>query len=68
MNPDRELELHRLKLERIRVSAARAELEYNILQRQSEIRRMQENIAISAAKEAEIDSKIAEHIASTTQQ
>lgn len=55
---DKELELDRLNLERLKVAAARAEMSYNIKQRQAEINRLQENIKNQLAKEAELGTKI----------
>lgn len=55
---DHDLELERVKLELIKVAAARAEMEFAIKQRQSEIRRLQENIKTQQQKEVELGNKI----------
>ena len=57
---DNKIELARCKLELVRVSAARAELEFIIMQREEEIERVRANIAIQEAKEIEIKAKLAE--------
>jgi hypothetical protein len=57
MNP---LELKRLKLDLIKVGAAKAELAFKIDERLEDIRRIEENIKISEAKEEELKAKIAE--------
>ena len=57
MNP---LELKRLKLDLIKVGAAKAELAFKIDERLEDIRRIEENIKISEAKEEELKVKIAE--------
>lgn len=57
MNP---LELKRLKLDLIKVGAAKAELQFKIEERLEDIRRIEENIKISEAKEEELKTKIAE--------
>jgi hypothetical protein len=57
---DKELELAKIKLELIRVSAARAELEFIVMQRESEIKRVKDNIAIQLTKEVELKKKIEE--------
>lgn len=54
------LELKKLQVELLRVSAAKAELELRIAERQDEILRIQEHIAISEAKEVELQGKLAE--------
>lgn len=54
------LELKRLKLDLIRISAAKAELQFKIEERVEDIRRIEENIKISEAKEEELILKIAE--------
>lgn len=54
-----ELELARMELEKIKVAAARAEMEFNIKQRESEIRRLRDNITNQLAREAELTAKIA---------
>lgn len=54
------LELQKTKLELQRVACARAEMEYNIMQREDEIQRLQDNIKIQTAKELELKQKIEE--------
>jgi hypothetical protein len=55
---DAELEIERIKLELLKVGAARAELEFVIKQRQVEIRRLQEAIGIQQTREIELKSKL----------
>lgn len=52
------LELKKLKVELLRVSAAKAELELRIEERLDEIERIKEHIIISEAKEQELKEKI----------
>lgn len=52
------LELKKLKVELLRVSAAKAELELRIEERLDEIERIKEHIKISEAKEVELKEKI----------
>jgi len=52
------LELKRMKLELIKVSAARAELEFKIEERLEDINRLKDNIKIQEAREAELQVKI----------
>lgn len=54
------LELKRMKVELLRVSAAKAELELRVEEQMDNVKRLQENIAISTAKEEELTAKIAE--------
>ena len=54
------LELKRLKVELLRVSAAKAEIELRVDEQMENVKRLQENIAISTAKEEELMAKIAE--------
>lgn len=58
------LELKRKQVELLRVSAAKAELELRIHERQEEIDRLIEHIAISSAKEVELAQLIKEMEAS----
>ena len=58
MNP---LELKRKKVELLRVSAAKAELELRIHERMEEVERLQEHIKISEAKEVELAKEIEEN-------
>jgi hypothetical protein len=52
------LELKRLKLELIKVAAARHELEFRICEREEDISRLQEHVKVQEAKEAELKEKI----------
>jgi hypothetical protein len=52
------LELKRKKVELLRVSAAKADLELRIHERLEEIERLQEHIKISEAKEVELAKEI----------
>jgi hypothetical protein len=54
------LDLKRMKVELLRVSAAKAELELRIDEQMDNVKRLQDNIAISTAKEEELRTKIAE--------
>jgi hypothetical protein len=54
------LELKRIKVELLRVAAARAELELRIEESQENIKRLEDSIAIQKAKENELSAKIAE--------
>jgi predicted nucleic acid-binding Zn-ribbon protein len=58
------LELKKIKVELLRVSAAKAEVELRIEEYMDNIKRLQDNIAISEAKEQELQLKIAEAIVS----
>jgi hypothetical protein len=53
------LELKRMKLELIKVAAARHELEFRIEERLEEINRIKEHVKVQEAKEAELTEKIA---------
>ena len=53
------LELKRMKLELIKVAAARHEIEFRIEERLDEISRLKEHVKIQEAKEAELKEKIA---------
>lgn len=57
---DKDLELYRMRLEIMRVTTARAEMEFNIMKLKSEIVRMETNIKIQTDKEAELTAKLAE--------
>ena len=48
------LEIKRKKVELLRVSAAKAELELRIHERMEEVERLQEHIKVSEAKETEL--------------
>lgn len=52
------IELKKIKVELLRVSAAKAELELRIDERLEEIQRLKDNIKISEAKEVELQEKI----------
>lgn len=54
------IELKRLKVELVRVQAARMDQELRIDEHQENIDRLQQAIAIQQAKEAELTQKIAE--------
>lgn len=54
------LEIKRMKLELIKVAAARHELEFRIEERMEEINRIKDHIKIQEAKEAELNAKIEE--------
>jgi hypothetical protein len=59
------LELKRMKLELVKVSAARHDIEFRIEERLDEIERLKEHIKVQVAKEAELKDKIdAENAAS----
>ena len=53
------LELKRIKLELIKVAAARHEIEFRIEERLDEIARLKEHVKVQEAKEAELTEKIA---------
>lgn len=55
-----ELEIARLELEKIKVAAARAEMEFAIKQRKAEIKRLEDNILNQLAREEELSAKIKE--------
>lgn len=59
------LELKRMKLELIKVAAARHEIEFRIEERLDEIARLKEHVKIQEAKEAELKEKIAAEPASS---
>lgn len=52
------LELKRMKLELVKVSAARHEIEFRIEERLDEINRLKEHVKVQEAKEAELKDKI----------
>ena len=54
------VELKRIKVELLRVSAAKAEMELRIEEQMENVKRLEDNIAISTAKEEELKAKIAE--------
>lgn len=54
------IEMAKIKLELIRVSAAKAEQEFLILQREEEIERLKAAVAIQIAKEEELKAKLEE--------
>jgi hypothetical protein len=54
------LDLKRMKLELVKVSAAKAELEFRIEERLEEIGRLKEHIKVQEDKEVELTARIAE--------
>lgn len=52
------LETKRKEVELMRVRAARAELEFRILEREEEIKRMSDQIEIQIKKEAELEAEL----------
>ena len=54
------LDLKRMKLELVKVAAARAELEFRVEERLDEINRIQEHIKVQFDKEADLQQKIAD--------
>jgi C4-dicarboxylate-specific signal transduction histidine kinase len=60
------LEIKRLKLELVKVAAARAELEFRVEERMDEINRIKDHIKIQIDKEEELTGRIEE--AETTPQ
>jgi chromosome segregation ATPase len=54
------LDIKRKKVELLRVSSGKAELELRIHERMEEIDRLQENVKISEAKEQELTAQIQE--------
>ena len=54
------LEIKRKKVELLRVSSAKAELELRIHERMEEVERLQEHIKISEAKEVELAQMISD--------
>jgi hypothetical protein len=55
---DKELELARLQLEKIKVAAARAEMDFRIKQANADIRRLQDQITNQLKREAELEVQI----------
>jgi hypothetical protein len=53
------LDLKRIKLELIKVAAARHEIEFRIEERLDEINRLKEHVKVQEAKETELKEKIA---------
>ena len=58
------LELKKMKCELLNVSAAKAGLELRIEEYMDNIKRLEDNIAISTAKEEELKQKIADAVLS----
>ena len=54
------LDLKRMKLELLKVAAARAELEFRIDERMEEINRIKDHIKVQLDKETELQNKITE--------
>lgn len=52
------IEIKRKELELIKVTAARAELEFRIMEREEEIDRIKQNIEIQLKKEADLKDEI----------
>lgn len=55
-----QLEIKRKKVELLRVSSAKAEMELRVHERMDEIERIKENISIQEAKELELAQQIIE--------
>lgn len=55
------LEVKKLKVELLRVGAAKAELELKVEERMEEIKRIEDNIKIQELKEQELETKIADN-------
>lgn len=55
------IELKKVRVELIRVQAAKMELELRVDERMEEISRLKENIDIQTKKEEELSAKIAEN-------
>jgi predicted phage-related endonuclease len=55
------LDLKKIKVELLQVQAAKASLELRIEERLDEIQRIKETIAVSEAKEKELEEKIKNH-------
>lgn len=54
------LEIKKIQVELLRVSAAKAEMELRIAERMDEITRLEANIKISTEKEDELKAKLSE--------
>lgn len=54
------LDIKRMKLELLKVAAARAELEFRVDERLDEINRIKDHIKVQLDKEAELQAKITE--------
>lgn len=54
-----QIEIKRMKLELLKVAAARAELEFRIEERLDEINRIKDHVKIQLDKEAELSQRIA---------
>lgn len=55
------LELKRKELELVKVAAARAEMEFKILEKQEEIERIKTNIQAQIKREAELKEEISKN-------
>lgn len=53
------IEIKRMKLEMVKVAAARAEMEFRIEERMEEIARIEDNIKLQDKREQELKEKIA---------
>lgn len=54
-----QIEIKRMKLELLKVAAARAELEFRVEERLDEISRIKDHIKVQLDKEAELSQRIA---------
>lgn len=54
------LEIKKLKMELLKVAAAKAELEYKIEERQEDIRRIEEHIKLQEEREKKLEVQLAE--------
>jgi len=54
------LELKKLQVELLRVSASKGEMELRIAERLDEVARLEEHVKVQVAKEEELKAKIAE--------
>ena len=54
------IEVARIKLEIIKIQAAKADFEYQILQREEEIEKLKERAAQQAEKEQELNKRLTE--------
>lgn len=61
------LELKKIKVELLRVAAARAEQELRIEEYQDNIKRLEDNIVIQKAKEDELQAKIDAEVKASAQ-
>jgi len=52
------IEIKKMELEQLRVRTARAELEFKILERQEDIKRLEEHVKVQLDRELEIENKL----------